>query len=358
LIAGTTYTYYFYSIPNAIYSQFDFFKNIYIDGDYIAEALSNFQPYFDTEYVGWNGSSHDNITSDDVEENSEKKNASKLVWTPENSMNVPATNEKSIPEPIKGIIEAKSFLLQAYETSLLITSRNGLYRFIGAFDIARDLIKEFTQYGQLSSNIVSMGESWYWGSEVGAMRWSPQGIRIISNGYLGDSEIQRINILITSDTKVIPIPVKSQVLYWNGTSGYLYHVNGDRWTSVTGFDIEDFDIFSAGNQVDNKTMILKSDGNFVTYPGTEYTTQSSYITTKNYDLANMKFRKFTANFSGDTDIITSITNETGVKNAINSNITNMKWYGLPSGSWGYKYYHQISGFTMLNYLIEKFFKRG
>ena len=355
------FNYVIYGIDNAIYSQGDFIKNTYINNYDIINGIMNFLPYYDTAYIGWNGTSDNYISFGNVKDNSVKNESSKLLWTPQNGINVPATNEKYLTESIRGIIEAKSFLKQNYETSLLITSRNELTRFVAdddGFSFNRNLIKEFTQYGQLSNNIVSMGESWYWGSETGAMQWSPNGIRIISNGMLNGLEIKRINLQITSTTKVIPIPVNRQVLFWNGSSGYLYDENGDRWTYITNLDINGFDVLTRGNQVDNKTMFLTSSGTFQTYPGTNYTSQSPNVITKHYQLDNMKLRKIKANFDSHINIRTTITNDTGSKQSELTDIINMRWYGMPSGSWGYKYYHQFTNLIKIHFMEEMFLKRG
>ena len=355
---------YYSSIPNIRYDQFDFYKEIYINNDEnICRDLASFLPYWDVQHVGWDGSQHNNITFADVEENTAKRKKNKVVWTPENGDNVPATNEKYLSAPITDFLYAKSFLQFEYGVSAIIPTRNSINRFIlsaeaSGWASAKNMIKEYEHYGKLSKDFIVMFDSYYYGSEVGAMRWNPQGMRVISNTIINGKEVPRINIVIKSTTQVIPIPVRRQVLFYNNDdhTGWLYHENGDRWTEYNGLNIEDSAVLTKGDRLDNKTLVLDSN-TIKNYPGDDYTTALHYALTKQYALENNKLRKMKANFDGSCSITTLVTNDTGFKTNINADITKMKWYNMLSGSWGYMYEHLISNFDKLRMVYDDFLKR-
>jgi len=355
---------YFRSIPSVRYDQFDFYKETYINNDEgICEDLASFLPYWDVQHVGWNGSQHNNITFADVEENTAKRKKNKLVWTPENGDNIPATNEKYLSEGIRSLNYAKSFLQFEYGVSAIIPTRNDINRFIisdeaSGWASAKNMIKEYSQYGQITDDFKVMGDSYYWGSEVGAMRWNPQYLRIISNAIINGVEVPRINIVIKSTTKIIRIPVRRQVLFYNNDDqqGWLYHENGDRWTEYRGLNIEDAAILVKGNRLDNKTLIL--DNNVLkSYPGDDYTSDLHYVISKQYELDNNKLHKIKADFDGNCTVTTNVTNATGSKSNNNVLITKMKWYNMVGGSWGYMHQHVILAFDKLKAIYDIAMKR-
>lgn len=164
-------------------------KDNYINEENKWQQLSNVSPEFD-EMIGYNHSdeTHNNlITMDEAKKIRYERMKNAFRWSKANSVAFPYSNLRTVSGRIKRIIPAPSFLPFKYQNTILIFGRNRIYRFVLKEDSnswvtgADIVIPEIRRLGLLApDSLVEAQESLYWLSEVGVVKWSPEGMDLIS----------------------------------------------------------------------------------------------------------------------------------------------------------------------------------
>lgn len=134
-----------------------------------------------------------------------------VKWSNLHSFGMPDMNYILVGEPIRAIMKAPSFLKFQYDNTLIIFTRNNIYRFVlsgtpdqwkGRVD---NLIEEYTQYGLFApKSLVRAGDSLFWMSERGIIKWNAEGLKVISDN--------RINVELNEDSVGYYNPIKNQYI--------------------------------------------------------------------------------------------------------------------------------------------------
>ncbi len=331
-----------YGLPNnAIIDQFQMIGGIYLSADSSlnrsnAISMANFMPYFETRQMGYDfeeDTYNNHITFEEIEE-VKYNNTNRVMWTPVNGLSFNLKNYKDVDEQCKRIIVAPYFLQDTYGNSAIIFTRNNIIRFLlsgtpDQWSLQTDnFITEYTQYGLLSKNSLGrFGESLFWHSEVGFMRWDRNGINLISKN--------RLNVPIKDSIVGFPVPLRNQYIFHDNTENksWVYHIDTDVWTIFNGLDIDQVQILSGGSDDNNYNLLLTST-NTVNYYPTGDTTETTSVTTKSYPFDNIDFYRFRIDFEGDCSVNSTVTNVEGSVRQTFTDIDRMEWNYLSNGSWG------------------------
>jgi len=161
---------------------------IYVNDDDIAMQFLKNVPYMPNGYIGWNGTSNSNITIADSINIKETSYPKMLKWSNLYANGFPALNYVNSNFEIERILPAPSFLLQSYQATIILFSRNGIERFVitddGSGGISSSLINlvpEQTNIGVYANHsLVSIGKALFWVTHNGAMMWTGEGLARIS----------------------------------------------------------------------------------------------------------------------------------------------------------------------------------
>ena len=134
-----------------------------------------------------------------------------VKWSNLYSFGFPDLNYLLVGEPIKAMIKAPSFLKFEYDNTLIIFTRNNIYRFVlsGTPDSWKgrvdNLIEEYTEYGLYApKTLVRAGEALFWMSERGVIKWDVNGLKVISD--------ERINVELNEESVGYYNPVNNQYI--------------------------------------------------------------------------------------------------------------------------------------------------
>jgi hypothetical protein len=149
------------------------------------------QPRF-YEFIGWDGEENRNISvAASGETLGYKSYGNMLRWTLPNQMNLNPLFFKKIRSEVLAMIVAPGFLQDEYRNTVLVFTRNEIYRFVLSGDpenwsaSTENLIEENTGYGLLArKSLIRVGETIYWLSEQGFMEWSPRGMRNLTQNRI------------------------------------------------------------------------------------------------------------------------------------------------------------------------------
>jgi len=148
-----------------------------------------------------------------------------IQWSNVNSISFPDSFIKSLKEiPIR-IIPAPSFLQFEYQNTFLIFYRNSVDRFVFSDNVEalatslNNVIPESSNMGLKDvDSIVITQKALYWRSEVGIIEWDKNGMRIISEMKIGDTNVRLID-LNTYTYIGGYIQEKNQVIFHDNYSG-------------------------------------------------------------------------------------------------------------------------------------------
>ena len=183
------------------------------------------------------------------------------MWSEVGKEGLPDLNYKLTKEPIIKILSAPSFLKLEYSNTFIIFTRNTINRFVlkgtasGWAGSADSLIEENTAYGLYAPNtLAKVGAEMMWLSEVGVIRWSTDGFLNISQNV--------INIPVNNSFYGFHCPTRNQyILHDNSTQiTYVYDLSYRMWTTFEGLDIISSSIMTGGSQLENVNILLSSDG--------------------------------------------------------------------------------------------------
>ncbi len=169
------------------------------------------QPMY-RDFIGWDGEQNANVTVAEAQETIEYKDYGNLVrWTAVNQMNFNPLYFVKLRSPFLRMIPAPGFLQDEYRNTVLIFTRNEIYRFVmsGSPDnwsgSTENMIEENTRYGLLApKTLLRAGETLYWLSEQGLMEWGPGGMKNLTRNIIS----------FTRDENAVAVydPVNEQVI--------------------------------------------------------------------------------------------------------------------------------------------------
>ena len=196
-----------------------------------------------------------------------------------------------------------------------------------------NVIEEFKSGGLYSpDSLIYSGNALYWLSEIGVIRWSPDGLQNLSRG--------KKNIPLGMNYIGVWIASQGQYLLHNRDTGisYVYHEMNDAWTEFTGIYIKDRSYLNLGSDVDNKVLIYDGD-NFVEYPASNESGQVNYtIKTKKILLDNIKPYRYRLKYRSTCDSVQAKTYNHFIDSdeivAERANPPRFEWIMLPNGFWG------------------------
>ena len=311
-------------------------------------------PFTETAIMGYDweqGHHNQNIVFEDTEELKYKEYKNKLMWSEINGINFPKLWEKKFKEPISGLITAPSFLQFEYENTIIAFTRNSVSRFIlkgtpdGWASQTDNLIEEYNQYGLLAKeSLGKLGDALFWFSEVGAIRWDKDGIKLISK--------DRIDIPVSEDIIGFAVPLRNQYWFYQPTEQimYVYHKDNDCWTTYSGIEVNQSQTLSAGANIDNVNLLLfrtKTDSDIYLYPDEDnYTDEIVYIE-KPVQVNNKKLFRTRFDYDGDLTLESSVENRFEETNQTYSTISRMNWVNFDNGIWGEQVTYTITGMDKL-----------
>ncbi|MBS3742197.1 MAG: hypothetical protein KGY74_08765 [Candidatus Cloacimonetes bacterium] len=177
----------------------EYLAMIYMEKDnYISELnkwehLSNCMPTYD-EIIGYDYSDsvyNKLISFDDVKTIEYEKHSNYCTYSKVNSVGFPSTYFKDVVGTIRRSIPAPSFLPFEYKNTVLLFTRNQIFRFVmkgnaeNWADAVDVLIPEIQRVGLLASNSLTRTQSCIlWLSEIGVVKWSPKGLEVISENVI------------------------------------------------------------------------------------------------------------------------------------------------------------------------------
>jgi len=160
-----------------------------VNGDnYIGFVLTDTNDTGYVDYVNVYKYTHNNnISFGDTKEVEETRDDHLLKWTRANEMASPDLYFKHVGEPIERVIPAPSFLRMEYQNTMLVFTKNSVYRFILSGDpstwsaATSQLIDEKRGYGLYApKSLVRLDDKLFWLSEAGVIMWDSQGLQNIS----------------------------------------------------------------------------------------------------------------------------------------------------------------------------------
>jgi hypothetical protein len=179
--------------------------------------IANFMPAFD-EMIGltYHDPNHNNnIAFGDTETAVYKDHANMLKWSNINGLCFPDLFYKFTKEPIMRVISAPSFLKLQYANTVIVFTRNQIFRFVlsGSPDEwtgqAQVLNEQYSQYGLLAKkSLVKAGNKLFWLSEVGIIMWDEEGFHLISK--------DRVDVELNEDAIGFYCPIRNQYIVTNG----------------------------------------------------------------------------------------------------------------------------------------------
>ena len=135
-----------------------------------------------------------------------------LKWSNLNGLTFPDLNYKRVKEPILRVISAPSFLKLQYANTLIVFTRNQIFRFVLSgspeeWQAKTEILNEqYAQYGLLApKSLVKAGDKLYWLSEMGIIMWDEAGFHLISHN--------RIDIEISENVIGFFCPLRHQVIF-------------------------------------------------------------------------------------------------------------------------------------------------
>jgi len=283
---------------------------------------------------------NENIVTELKEIESESRK-NEVQWSALGLETFPPLNFKKFKEDVLAVTDAPSFLKQQYQNTLIVFTRNTVSRIVLSDDLSKmaqidnNVIEEFKSAGLYSpDSLISSGNAFYWLSEVGVIRWSPDGLVNLSRG--------KKNIPLGMDYIGAWVANSAQYLLHNRDTGitYVYHEINDAWTTFTGMSIDKVSYLNLGSDTENR--ILMYDGeNLIEYPATQIDVSVAHkITTKQIVLDNRKpYRyRYMSERGSIADSITASTfnhyldDEPIVAEAVSP--MRYEWVYLPNGFWG------------------------
>ena len=240
-----------------------------------------------------------NIKFEDTIQHVDKAYENMLMWSEVGKEGLPDLNYKLTKEPIIKILSAPSFLKLEYSNTFIIFTRNTINRFVlkgtasGWAGSAESLIEENTAYGLYAPNtLAKVGAEMMWLSEVGVIRWSTDGFLNISQNV--------INIPVNNSFYGFHCPTRNQyILHDNSTQiTYVYDLSYRMWTTFEGLDIISSSIMTGGSQLENVNILLSSDGKVNRYPGSYKTTEDAHIRTMDMFMDSGQIRRVKLNYGG------------------------------------------------------------
>lgn len=262
-----------------------------------------------------------------------------VQWSNIGKDNFPVLNFKRFKENVLAITDAPSFLKQQYQNTIIVFTRNSVNRIPLTDDLAAmagsvNVIEELKSAGLYApDSLVSSGNSFYWLSEIGVIKWSPDGLQNLSRG--------KKNIPLSMNYIGVWVANNAQYLLHNRDTDitYVYHELNEAWTEFTGLYIKDRAYLNLGADLDNKVLIYDGE-NFVEYPSNSESGQVTYkIATKKFLLDNLKPHRYRVKYkngtSCDIDAVTFNHYQGGDEIlAERNNAPRFEWILLPNGFWG------------------------
>jgi len=263
-----------------------------------------------------------------------------VQWSGVGKDNFPVLNFKQFREEVLAVTDAPSFLKQQYQNTIIVFTRNTVSRIVLSDDtktmaaLPTNVVEEMKSAGLYSvDSLVNSGNAFYWLSEIGVIRWSPDGLANLSRGK-----------------KVIPlgtnyigawIPNAAQYVLHNRDTRktYVYHELNDAWTEFSGFHVNKFGHLNLGSDVNNNLLIYDGDY-FVEYPSASESGQVQYrIASKKILLDNIKPHRYRVKYklgtTCDIDAVTFNHYQGGDEIiAERNNAPRFEWIMLPNGFWG------------------------
>ena len=153
-----------------------------------------------------------------------------LKWSAINNFSFPTLNIARLKEPISAIIPAPSFLKFTYANTFLVFTRNTIQRVqiypdVGAITedqaaetMFQNVISEQKNYGLLARDSLTLaGDSLYWLSEVGIVKWSGKGMEVISRNKITPQLLPYVYGFVNpvDNQYIVGVPPDYLIDYWS-----------------------------------------------------------------------------------------------------------------------------------------------
>ena len=257
---------------------------------------------YNYEGVGSNERENNNITIKDSIKRLEKNYDNMIMWSEVNKDGLPDLNYKLLKEPVLQILSAPSFLKFEYSNTFLIFTLNTINRFVlkgtasGWSGSSESLIEEKIQYGLYAPNSLTLvGAELFWLSEEGVIRWNTEGIQNISGNV--------IDIPLNNSMLGFYCPEKNQYMLHDDatTTTFVYDLTYRRWTTFSGLDIISSSILAGGTNVENINIFLTSDSKVKTYPSSTTTSEDAHIKTMDLFMDSGQIKRVKLAYNGDSE---------------------------------------------------------
>lgn len=93
------------------------------------------------------------------------------------------------------------------------------------------------------------------------------------------------------------------------TKQYVYQIDNDAWTEFTNMDVLAAEPLTGGTETENVVLILNSNREIKSYPGTGYTSELTEFRTKRFYLLKQYLGRFHFDYEGSPDVGAIVLNE-------------------------------------------------
>jgi hypothetical protein len=197
-------------------------SNVYVD---VVETL----PDTGSDFIDFSIFYEANITVEDVTEIAGTQYDNWCRYSKAGGYSFPPANLIKINEPIIRCKPSPSFLQFTYGNTVLIWTRNGVYRIVldssGSAQGSNSLIPEIKSKGLLHPDtLVQSGGSVMWLSESGVIKWDSSGVRQVSLGVISSNQI--FNVID------IPLTARQYRAYYIALRNQYLLQGNDRFNGV------------------------------------------------------------------------------------------------------------------------------
>jgi len=224
------------AFPMLGYTQFQVLGATTVDSQWQARAIMNNTSLYDTQHIGyvyddtyeWQ---NENIIIDNaryVRPESLYNTVSFIAYSDVGERGFASKSLISVNDDIKGLIPSPSFLKERYENTIVVLARNSVHRLAkGEHGIFEGMIEGINLGCVDDEAYTQYGNSLFWVSDNGIVRFSPQGLDVITQ--------DRIQLPSLLTTKLYACISKNQIIAFSNADAntkkewYVYIINKDIW---------------------------------------------------------------------------------------------------------------------------------